>query len=166
MSQFISHLKTVNEGQYGGKKLNIKIDNIEREFEKLQQEVTGFIGKRMDDRLVLTDSELSIILEEKDDVERAKNFENFYKKIHENAVLDLSKKIEEIIAQQFSIVDIEIRNRLKEVDLSTKNALKEYEQAERLKKENSVELAEKDLVFMYKITIADILLNELNRNEK
>lgn len=52
------------------------------------------------------------------------------------------------------------------MDLSTKNALKEYEQAERLKKENSVELAEKDLVFMYKITIADILLNELNRNEK
>ena len=37
---------------------------------------------------------------------------------------------------------------------------------ERLKKENSVELAEKDLEFMYKITIADILLNELNRNEK
>ncbi len=166
MSQFISHLKTVNEGQYGGKKLNIKIDNIEREFEKLQQEVTGFIGKRMDDRLVLTDSELSIILEEKDDAERAKNFENFYKKIHEKAVLDLSKKIEEIIAKQFSIVDIEIRNRLKEVDLSTKNALKEYEQAERLKKENSVELSKKDLDFMYKITIADILLNELNRNEK
>ena len=120
----------------------------------------------MDDRLVLTDSELSIILEEKDDAERAKNFENFYKKIHEKAVLDLSKKIEEIIAKQFSIVDIEIRNRLKEVDLSTKNALKEYEQAERLKKENSVELSKKDLDFMYKITIADILLNELNRNEK
>lgn len=52
------------------------------------------------------------------------------------------------------------------MDLSTKNALKEYEQAERLKKENSVELSKKDLDFMYKITIADILLNELNRNEK
>ena len=34
-------------------------------------------------------------------------------------------KIEEVIAKQFAIVDSEIRNRLKEVDLSMKNALNE-----------------------------------------
>lgn len=36
MSQFVMHLKKINEGTYGGKRLNIKIDIIEREFEKLR----------------------------------------------------------------------------------------------------------------------------------
>ena len=164
MSQFITYLKKINEGTYGGKKLNIKIDIIEREFEKLRQEVTSFVGKRMDDRLVLTDRELSVILEEKDDDERAKNFDSFYKKIHRKAVLDLSEKIEEVISKQFAIVDLEIRDRLKEVDMSMKIALSEYEQAEKLKKENSVEWARKNIDSMYKVTVADFLLNELNRN--
>ena len=164
MSQFITYLKKINEGTYGGKKLNIKIDIIEREFEKLRQEVTSFVGKRMDDRLVLTDRELSVILEEKDDDERAKNFDSFYKKIHRKAVLDLSEKIEEVISKQFAIVDLEIRDRLKEVDMSMKIALSEYEQAEKLKKENSVEWARKNIDSMYKVTVADLLLNELNRN--
>lgn len=164
MSQFITYLKKINEGTYGRKKLNIKIDIIEREFEKLRQEVTSFVGNRMDDRLVLTDRELSVILEEKDDDERAKNFDSFYKKIHRKAVLDLSEKIEEVISKQFAIVDLEIRDRLKEVDMSMKIALSEYEQAERLKKENSVEWARKNIDSMYKVTVADFLLNELNRN--
>ncbi|MDN0047006.1 hypothetical protein QVN49_08280 [Megasphaera hexanoica] len=164
MKLFIEELKKINEGTYGGKKLNIKIDIIEIEFKKLRQEVTGFIGKRMEDRLVQTDKELSIILQEPDDDERAKNFEAFYQKVRRKAILDLSDKIEEVIAKQFAIVDSEIRNRLKEVDLSMKNALNEYEQAEKLKKENSIELARKDIDSMYKMTVANILLNELNGN--
>lgn len=166
MSQFVTYLKKINEGTYGGKRLNIKIDIIEREFEKLRQEVTNFVGNRMDDRLVLTDRELSLILEEKDDDERAKNFDSFYKKIHRKAVLDLSEKIEEVISKQFAIVDSEIRERLTEVDASMKKALNEYEQAERLKKENSAELTRKKIDSMYTVTVADFLLNELDWNAK
>lgn len=166
MSQFITYLKKINDTTYGGRKLNIKIDIIEKEFEKLRLEVTEFIGQRMDDRLVLTDKELSVILEEMDDEERSKNFEAFYTKIHKKAVLDLSVKVEEVIAKQFSIVDSEIRNRLKEVNISMKAALNEYEQAEILKKENSIELSKKYMDSMYKITVADLLLNELNKDIK
>ena len=90
----------------------------------------------------------------------------FYKKIHRKAVLDLSEKIEEIISKQFAIVDSEIRERLTEVDASMKKALNEYEQAERLKKENSAELTRKKIDSMYTVTVADLLLNELDWNAK
>lgn len=166
MSRFIVCLKSINDGNYGGKKLNIKVEVIEKEFEKLRQEVTSFVGNRMDERLVLTDSELSIILKEEDDEERAKNFDAFYTRIHKQAIMDLSKKIEEVIAKQFGIVDAEVRQRLKEVDVSMKNALSEYEQAEMLKRKNSLELAKKDVDSMYKITVANLLLNELNKDTK
>lgn len=166
MNPFIEYIKKVNENTYGGKKLNIKVDIIEQEFEKLRQEVIHFIGNRMEDRLVLTDSELSVILDERDDEERTKNFNAFYEKVHKQALLDLSDKIEEVITKQFSIVDAEIGDRLQEVNQSMKMALEEYEQAEKLKKENSSELKEKEINSMYKITIAEILLNELKKDVK
>lgn len=166
MEEFMEMLEKANNNIYGGKKLNIQIEVIKREFEKLRQEVTDFIGKQLDDKLVLTDPELSVILEEKNDNERARNFEKFYKKIHKKAVLDLTKKIEEVIAKQFAIVNFEIRNRLKEVNISMQNALNEYEQIEKLQQENSIEITKKNVNYMYKIMVANLLLNELNRNVK
>ena len=162
MKQFLDHLKTINEGTYGGKQLNIKMDVIQREIDKLRDEVTGFIGERMDDRLVLSDSELSVILEERDDKKRKSNFDDFYRRVHKQAVIDLSKKIEEVIARQFSLVDTEIRNRLKEVDASMNEALAGYKETERLMEEKDAALASKQVECMYLVGISDILIDELN----
>lgn len=162
LQQFIEHLKTINATIYGGKKLNIKIDIIEKEIAKLRDEVTNFVGICIDDRLVLTDRELSIILEERDDKKRSRNFDDFYKRVHKQAVLDLSKKIEEVIARQFVLVDVEIRNRLKEVDGAMQEALASYTEAERMKKEKDVSFGGKQVECMYVVTLADIMLDELN----
>ena len=161
MQQFIDHLKTINEGNYGGKKLNIKIDVIEQEIRKLRSEVANFIGDRLNERLILTDSELSIILEERDDKKRSKNFDDFYTRVHKKAVLDLVGKIEEVIAKQFAMVDSEIRTRLKEVDSSMKDALQSYNDAQKLKEQQDASLAQKQIDCMYKVTVADILIDEL-----
>ena len=161
MQQFIDHLKKINEGTYGGKKLNIKMDVIEQEINKLRSEVANFIGDRINDRLVLTDSELSVILEERNDKKRSQRFDDFYTRIHKEAVLDLVGKIEEVIAKQFAMVDSEIRTRLKEVDYSMKEALQSYNDAEKLKEQQDAALAEKQIDCMYNITVADIMIDEL-----
>ena len=161
MSEFIQHLKIVNSGTYGGKKLNIKIDVIEQEIDKLRNEVANFIGDRLNDRLILTDSELSVILAERDDKKRSKRFDDFYARVHKQAVLDLVKKIEEVIAKQFSLVDTEIRARLKEVDSSMQDALKSYDEAEKMKEQQNSSLAKQQIACMYRITLADIMSDEL-----
>lgn len=161
MSEFIQHLRKINSGTYGGKKLNIKMDVIEQEIDKLRNEVSNFIGDRLNDRLVLSDSELSIILEERNDKKRSKSFDDFYTRVHKKAVLDLVGKIEEVIAKQFAMVDTEIKTRLKEVDSSMKDALKSYNEAEKLKEQQDNSLAKKQIDCMYKVTVADIMIDEL-----
>ena len=162
MRKFIDDLKTINKDTYGGKQLNIKMDVIEKEIDKLRTEVTSFVGARMDDRLVLSDSELSVILEERDDRKRSLNFDDFYKRVHKQAVIDLSKKIEEVIARQFALVDSEIRNRLKEVDATMNNALVGYKETERMMEEKDSALASKQIECMYAVGLSDILLDELS----
>jgi len=161
MSEFIQHLKKINSGTYGGKKLNIKMDVIEQEIDKLRNEVSNFIGDRLNDRLILTDSELSLILAEHDDKKRSRNFDDFYARVHKQAVLDLVGKIEEVIAKQFAMVDTEIRTRLQEVDSSMQDALKSYNDAEKMKEQQDSALAQKQIDCMYRVTIADIMSDEL-----
>ncbi len=161
MSEFIQHLKKINSGTYGGKKLNIKMDVIEQEIDKLRNEVSNFIGDRLNDRLILTDSELSLILAEHDDKKRSRNFDDFYARVHKQAVLDLVGKIEEVIAKQFAMVDTEIRTRLQEVDSSMQDALKSYNDAEKMKEQQDSALAQKQIDCMYRVTVADILSDEL-----
>lgn len=161
MNEFVENLKMINNNTYGGKKLNIKVDVIEREINSLRSEVANFIGDRLNERLILTDSELSVILEERDDKKRSRNFDDFYARVHKKAVLDLVGKIEEVIAKQFAMVDSEIRTRLKEVDSSMKSAMKDYDDAEKLKEQQDTALAQKQIDCMYKLTVAEIMIDEL-----
>ena len=161
LSEFLKYLKSVNDGTYGGKKLNIKMDVVEQEIGKLKDEVSNFIGDRLNDQLVLTDSELSVILEERDDKKRSRNFDDFYSRVHRKAVLDLADKIEEVIAKQFAMVNSEIRTRLQEVDSSMKDALDSYNEAERMKAQHDSSLDQKKIDCMYKVTVADIMIDEL-----
>jgi len=162
MRQFIEHLKTINKGTYGGKQLNLKMDVIEKELGKLRNEVKNFIGDRLDERLVITDKELSVILAEHDDKKRKKNFDDFYVRIHKQSVMDLTKKVEEVITSQFVLVDDEIRGRLKEIDTDMKKAHEDYEEIEHMMVEKDTALATKQVEYMYAINLYDIVIDELN----
>ena len=60
---------------------NINISGIRANNEDLKKEVNGYIGNIIDERLVLTDKELSVILGERDDSKRKKNFDAFCKRV-------------------------------------------------------------------------------------
>lgn len=166
LNQFVSYLWKINDGVYGGKKLNIKMDVIERELHNLENEVTEFVGNRMDERLVLTDPKLSVILANEDDAERKRRFDEFYVTIHRLAVKDLGQEIKTVIAKQFAIVNKEIRDRLDEVDQSMKDALDEYRQAEKMKMEKNDDLSYKQIEYMYRIDLARILDETISKGLK
>lgn len=146
--------------------MNIKMDVIERELHNLENEVTEFVGNRMDERLVLTDPKLSVILANEDDAERKRRFDEFYVTIHRLAVKDLGQEIKTVIAKQFAIVNKEIRDRLDEVDQSMKDALDEYRQAEKMKMEKNDDLSYKQIEYMYRIDLARILDETISKGLK
>ncbi len=73
----------------------------------------------------------------------------------------MADKIEDIITRQFSIVATEINNRLNEVDSSMQKALQDYDDAMQMKSQQDNSLTKKQVECMYKITVADIMLEEL-----
>lgn len=161
MKNFLEDIKKINTDTYGGKQLNIKIDVIEKEIAKLRDEVTDFVGNRMDERLVTTDKELSVILAEENDKKREHNFDEFYVRIHKQAVLDLTKKVEEVIARQFVLIDDEIKSRLNDVNADMKKAMSSYEEMNRILEEKDTALASRQVECMYTISVSDIVCDEL-----
>lgn len=161
MNDLLNMLEEINKKQYGGKSLNINIKGIRDNNESLKREVVGYIGNYMDERLVLTDSELSIILEERDDNKRNKNFDSFCKKIQNKALDGLKDKIETTVRKQETMIRREIEARLNEVDKNMKAATSAYTDIVRAKEENETEMEETRIKYIYKHGVLDVLLDQL-----
>lgn len=161
MDELLTFLESINKKQFGGKTLNINIKGIKEKNNALAKEVVGYIGNIMDDRLVLTDKELSIILEERNDEKRGRNFDAFCKKIQNQALSGLSKKIESTVRKQEETITKEIKIRLEEVDKSMKEATLTYNEILQTKKNNESKLEEVRIKHIYKNELSNILLDQL-----
>lgn len=161
MTDLIKLLEDVNKKQFGGKSLNINIEGICDKNKKLQKEVVGYIGNKMDERLVLTDRELSVILEERDDKKRAKNFESFCTRVQNQALSGLSREIELTVHKQEQMLRKEIELRLNEVDQSMQAAIKSYTEIVETKEKNEIKMEETRIKYIYKYELAEILLDQL-----
>ena len=154
-------LTDVNKKQFGGKSLNINISGIRANNEDLKKEVVGHIGNIMDERLVLTDKELSVILEERDDKKRNKNFDSFCARIQKQALDGLRAKIESTVRKQEQMIRREIESRMNEVDKCMKAATKAYTDIVDIKEKNESKMAETQIKYYYQYEITEILLDEL-----
>lgn len=161
MNDLIKLLTDVNKKQFGGKSLNINISGIRANNEDLKKEVVGYIGNIMDERLVLTDKELSVILEERDDKKRNKNFDSFCARIQKQALDGLRAKIESTVRKQEQMIRHEIESRMNEVDKSMKAATKAYTDIVDIKEKNESKMAETQIKYYYQYEITEILLDEL-----
>ncbi|MBR4695471.1 MAG: hypothetical protein IKO94_05260 [Selenomonadaceae bacterium] len=73
-------------------------------FHKLQSDITGFYYAYMEERLLVTNSEWSVILAERDDEKRQKNSEAFYVRNFRHAAADVNSKIETAFRQVYEAV--------------------------------------------------------------
>ena len=161
MNDLIQLLEDVNREQFGGKSLNINISGIRVNNEDLKKEVVGSIGNVMDERLVLTDKELSLILEERDDKKRNKNFDSFCERVQRQALDALSKKIESTVREQEDMIRREIESRLNEVDRKMESATKSYTDIVDVKEKDELKMAETQIKYIYQYGLTDILLDQL-----
>lgn len=162
MEQLLKMLEDINKESFGGKTLNINIKDIQRKNDALKKEVVGFIGNYMDNRLVLSDHELSEILKIYDDKKRKQKFDTFYKKLQNQAVKKLKEKIEITVHKQEEVIRKEIQNRLAEIDRNMQEATKAYEEILHMKEEQEdAKIEEKQIQYCYQYELAEIFLEQL-----
>lgn len=166
MEDFIDWIKDENKNKYDGVSLNINTDRIEKLNNDLRDDVVGFIGKKLSDRLVMTDKELDRILSEPDDGNRNKNFNDFYDRILRDAIRELIKTIEESVKKQSESIEAEIQIRLKEVNRSLEREVKEFEELQAAVKSEGDALARKQIEYMYQDALCDVMMNELSGDER
>lgn len=158
-------LKSLNAKSYGGKKLNIDFQSIERENKEMEARVKTLVGDMMRDRLVLTDPELALILEEKDDKKRAKNFADFESKLRKAAKDALIKEIESIVRKQQDIISSAIEKRLNELNGSVQRSDEAFQKILDLKKSDESALEAQKMQYIYQCGVCDLLLNEMDDRE-
>ena len=158
---FIKLLEEVNSKKYGGRSLNINIDRIKEINGKLRDEVVGFVGRKFDNRLVATDREVAVILEERDNAKRKKNFEAFYQRIRKEALRELIEKIETAVREQSDSIEREIQNRINELNNNMAQETRAFEEIKRFKDKESSRLAEVQVDCMYYADLCDIMFDEL-----
>lgn len=162
MNGLLEGLDGINQQTFGGKCLNINIKELQSKNDALKKEVVGFIGNYMDNRLVLSDHELSEILKIVDDKKRKKKFDAFYSKLQRQAVDKLKAKIEITVHKQEEVIRKEIQNRLAEVDKNMQEATNAYEEILRMKEEqDDSKIEEKQIQYCYQYELSEILLGQL-----
>lgn len=162
MDEFISEIEKINHNLYGGRTLNINVDIIKKNKENLTRSVVGHISKVVHDRLVMTDSELAVILKEPKDDVRGQKFTDFCERVLKGAKDSLKDKVKEVIQEQNSMVKREIDSRMNEIDKTMKNSIADYE---RVKEANEKSIQEKEklqLELMYKHGVYDLFGNHLD----
>lgn len=161
MTELLTYLETVNKKQFGGKTLYINLKEIKEKNDALKNNVVGSIGDFMDDRLQLKDHELSVILEERDDKKRGKNFDTFCVKIKRQAIDALENKIKETVKEQERLIRTEIESRLREVDENMQKVTQAYTDIVNIKEKDEDEMEKSRIKYMYQYEIAEILLDQL-----
>ena len=120
---FLRELSQINNKSFGSVKLKLNMEEINKQNQKLKDSIKGTIADHMDERLILTDKELSVILEERDDKKRAKNFESFCKKTQKESIDKLKAKVKKTIEEQNELVSGEINARINELANSATETL-------------------------------------------
>ncbi|MBR4153129.1 MAG: hypothetical protein IKT98_09255 [Selenomonadaceae bacterium] len=161
MTEFIEWLKDVNKSKIGGKNLDINIDKIRELNDELRKKIVGFIGTKLENRINSTDSEVSMILAERDDTKRKKNFDEFYVARMNDAIRDLITEIEDSVREQSDAIEREIQNRIKELNNVMAQETRAFEDLKKLKEQEDSRLAEKQVEYMYYADLCDVMYNEL-----
>lgn len=165
MTEFLEWIESINSKKIGGRALSINVERLKRLNRDMHDDVEGFIGRQLNERLVSTDNEVTNILAEPDDKKRKKNFDDFYERIKREAVRELIKKIEESVERQSDSVEREIKNRMDEVQSSMQGELKALRELQTAQQSEASALKEKQLEYMYYLDLCDTMDEELKRAE-
>lgn len=161
LNEWLEELKSINNEKYGGKSLNINIQKLVGDIEKIKKETVGFLGGLIEERLVLTDKELEKILKIENDKNRKKEFNQFCKKIYKEGIFALCDKIEISVKEMERVIRESVMERMDEVDAQLQETKKSYDEVLATKDKSEKEMIGTQMKYIYRFEITDIFLDNL-----
>ncbi len=162
LDRLLREVERVNSKAYGGKTLYLNIKGIREQQEKLRNEVIGFMSSEMNKRLVPTDKEFSLLLQNPNDEERGKAFDSFYKEVRSASIKTLSEKIQQTMKKQQKMIEEEVLDRLNEIDSAMQKKEDDYRAILQSKEKAEKTVAEERAKHVYAYELSDILLETVN----
>lgn len=126
LDSLLKDIESINEIKYGNISLRLNMKAIIKKNDALKENVIGCISDKIDDRLVLTDIELSEIMAERDSIKRTEKLDDFCNKLQKEALISFQGKIKKAMKQQMWLIRREIEGRIRDVENSLDESVKIY----------------------------------------
>lgn len=161
LDRLLEELKTVNDIRYGDYSLSLNMEEVIRKNEELNSKIMGCISDKVDDRLVLTDLEMSAIMAERDDDVRTEKLNEFCSKIQKEAIMSFQTKIKKTMRRQMNLIRKEINGRIKDVENSLDESVKAYTELLENRKDH-IAMQKNKAEYMFQKGICDCFLEILS----
>lgn len=161
LDEFLDDIRKYNKIRYGNRRLNINLSHIERENRKTEDEIHGFIVKRVIKRISLDDSECAEILKMDAGDAKTKKFDGFYKKILKEAVLELEEVLRNAMEKQTDMVEDKIQQRIDGIMDIYESKVAEFEKIQTVKQSGEVQIEQEQIRLAHHVALCEYALEQL-----
>ena len=162
LDSFLEDMKKYNKIRYGNRRLNINLTKIECDNRKNEDEIHGFIVKRIIKRISLDDNECLKILQMDPGKEKEKSLDAFYKKVLKEAVIELSDMLSSNMEKQTDNICDRIHQRIDSIIDVCESKTEEFETIRLRKEAGESEVEQEQLRLANIISICEIGLSCLD----
>ena len=161
LDEFLNDIRKYNKIRYGNRRLNINLSHIERENRKTEDEIHGFIVKRVSKRASLDDSECAKILKMDSGKEKEQALDKFYKKILKEAVLELEEVLRNAMEKQTDMVEDKIQQRIDGIMDIYESKVAEFEKIQTVKQSGEVQIEQEQIRLAHHVALCEYALEQL-----
>lgn len=162
LDSFLEDMRRYNKIRYGNKRLNINLSKIERDNRKTEDEIHGFIVKRIIKRISLDDTECQKILEMEPGKEKEKSLDQFYKKVLKEAVLELSDKLRANMEKQTDTICDRIQQRIDNIIDVCETKTEDFERIRLVKEAGESEVEAEQFRLSHTVSLCELGLSYLS----
>lgn len=156
LDNLMEFLENINQKSYGGQKLDIKLDRVERDARRTEDTIHGYIKKRIQKRVSLDDDECKKILAMDKGKEKEEAMTDFLNNVLRQALHDLTGEIRKTLNTQLKNIEEQITNKIDSYKILTDDKMAQFKEIESLKDTDEESLAEKVLVLGYKCSLCEL----------
>ena len=155
LDEFVEQLREYNKITYGERRLNINLNALERDNRRTEDEVHGYIKKRVLKRVSLDDSECLEILKMDKGEEKRRKMDAFFQKILRDAINELCDMLRKNMTTQSENVADRIQSRIDDIVRSVTEKSKKFKEVEKMKQSNEKGLEQQQAEFAYLVSVCE-----------
>lgn len=161
LDNFIDELRSYNNIRYGNIRLNINLSSIEREQRKTEDEIHGFIVKRVIKRISLDDTECCEILKLDPGEEKSKKLDDFYKKVLKEAITELTNVLRDTMEKQTDFVEEKIQQRIDGIVDVCETKTVNFEKIQKIKNKDESKMEQEQIRLSHNVALCEFGLSIL-----